>query len=494
MKWVAIDFGSSYSSASVMIDDEPVKVHPIGGLYNMYGFPMVAYVDEQQNIKVCNDALAWRCQNPERFLKDFKLSIHEGELRFLGVNYLSIVTEILKVIKASAQLELNGEIIDAAIITYPSSYSDVDPRLEVMRKASLNAGFSEVRFLKEAEAAAIYYDSLQTHQAGSLTLIYDLGGGTFDSALIEHKDSGYSLIGTSSGAVCGGQQFESAIYRNLSQKYPFKYDTNENLRFMQIDAITKTCKDIKESLSIHEVVSYPEPLFGKLVVELDRKTFNSIIQPLLEKTLQECNSLLHSVGKSWNDLSRIIMIGGSCAVPLVKETIQKYLVGQNASDVRVLHNKSDEDVTIESLFAVSLGALLSVYPIIHSYHDASQPKSFLDIANQYFKGEGVSRNWLKAAYYYNKEYETSASEQAFNQMMFIYQLFLDRLEFDEGMLIFQSIVPKIGDDSVDLMVEVLITLQLQYDKDGYEQFIQDIFDVDYWIPITKKVVESQNNL
>lgn len=77
MNWVSIDFGTSYSSATVMVDDKPVKVHPMGGLYNMYGFPTVAYVDEQKGIKVCNDALPWRCQNPERFVKDFKLNIHE---------------------------------------------------------------------------------------------------------------------------------------------------------------------------------------------------------------------------------------------------------------------------------------------------------------------------------------------------------------------------------------------------------------------------------
>src|SRR5574344_777899 len=158
MKWVAIDFGSSYSSSSIMMNDEPVKVHPIGGLYNMYGFPTVAYVDDDKNIKVCNDALSWRCQNPEHFLKDFKLSIHEGDIPFMGVSYLEIVTEILKVIKSSAQIENNGDVIDCTIITYPSSFSNIDPRLDIMREAAEKAGFKEVKFIKEAEAAANYYD------------------------------------------------------------------------------------------------------------------------------------------------------------------------------------------------------------------------------------------------------------------------------------------------------------------------------------------------
>ena len=61
MNWVSIDFGTSYSSASIIVNDKPVKVRPLGGLYDMYGFPTVAYIDKNGAIRVCNDALPWRC-------------------------------------------------------------------------------------------------------------------------------------------------------------------------------------------------------------------------------------------------------------------------------------------------------------------------------------------------------------------------------------------------------------------------------------------------
>jgi molecular chaperone DnaK (HSP70) len=486
MKWVAIDFGSSYSSATVMIDGKPVKVHPIGGLYNMYGFPTVAYVDENKNIKVCNDALAWRCQNPERFLKDFKLSIHEGELRYLGVNYLSIVANILKVIKTSAQLAINGETIDSAIITYPSLFSDVDPRIDVMREAAHQSGFKEIRFLKEAEAAAIYYNSLQLHQTGTLTLIYDLGGGTFDAALIEHKENGYSLIGASSGTVCGGQQFESAIYQYLNQKYKFKYDTDESLRFLQIDSIAKTCKNIKESLSINEKVAYPVPLLHKLVVELDRRTFNGIIEPLLERTFQECNSFVHSAGRTWTEISRIIMIGGSCAIPYVKEMIEKYLVGQNATYIKVLYNKSDEEVPIESLFAVSMGALLSI-----ENNHTNGNLSDLCLADSLYEGIGQPKNWLEAAYFYSREYKWLGTERAYDRLMGIFQTVLDKLEIEDGNLVLEPIVDCIGENAADEMIEVLLKLQSCLENDGYENFTSDIFKLDFWISIIDEIIDVE---
>lgn len=485
MKWVAIDFGSSYSSSSIMMNDEPVKVHPIGGLYNMYGFPTVAYVDDDKNIKVCNDALSWRCQNPEHFLKDFKLSIHEGDIPFMGVSYLEIVAEILKVIKSSAQIENNGEVIDCTIITYPSSFSNIDPRIDIMREAAQKAGFKEVKFIKEAEAAAIYYDYLKISRDGTISLVYDLGGGTFDAALIQHNLKESELIGVSSGTICGGQQFETAIYKYLNTKYKFEYDSNENLRFLQIDSIVRTCKEMKESLSINEKVAYPEPLLGKLVVELDRQTFNGLIEPLLEKTLQECTSMIHSSGKSWTDISQVILIGGSCAIPYVRELIEKFLKGQNASATKILHNKSDENIQIDSLFAVSIGALLSIE------NRCKKEKSNIKVADSYYIGNEIPKNLLKAAYYYNLEYQQNEDERILEKITTIFQTIVDNLEIEDGCLTFNSILDYLGEDAADEIVDILIKLQNEFENEESNVFVANLFKLEFWIEIINQTIDVE---
>lgn len=298
MNWVSIDFGTSYSSATVMIDGKPVKVHPIGGLYNMYGFPTVAYVDESKRIRVCNDATPWRCQNPERYIKDFKLNIHENEVAYLGVKYSDIITEILKCIKTSAEYTIGNDIIEGVILTIPATYAENDPRKEIMRESALSAGFKEIGFIKEAEAAAIYYHSIQQGQTGTITLIYDLGGGTFDPALVEHTSSGYKLLGSASGKECGGKYFEAALYRHFKNTYSFQFSEDESIKIQQIDGIAKLCKDIKEALSSQQEVSYPVPLMGKTTIAYSRKEFEKLIAPLLEKTFQECSALISSSGKN----------------------------------------------------------------------------------------------------------------------------------------------------------------------------------------------------
>lgn len=489
MNWVSIDFGTSYSSATVMIDDKPVKVHPMGGLYNMYGFPTVAYVDSHKSIKVCNEALPWRCQNPERFIKDFKLNIHENELAYLGVSYSEIITAILRTIKESAEYAIGNETIEGAVITIPASYVENDPRTKIMLESAKLAGFVEVEFIKEAEAAAIYYHSIQKAQIGSITLIYDLGGGTFDPALIEHQANGCRLLGNASGKECGGKYFEAELYKHFKSQYKFIYNNDEAIRIQQIDGIAKLCKDIKEALSSHESVSYPIPLMPDTTIEYSRNEFEILIKPLLEKTFQECTLLVHSAGKKWSDVNRILLIGGSSTIPCVKKFLAQYLIGQNCGEIPILQNKSEEGVLIDTLFAVSIGGLLFHY----TKKQAEPSNEGVDLFTQamaYKKGDSVNKNWIKAAYYFNKDYNATSNDDSFNQLIEIYQLIFDKLELENGNLVFQPIVEYVGEDAVDLLVELLIHLQNDLETKGYELFIQEIFDVEYWIPITDSIIQN----
>lgn len=493
MNWVSIDFGTSYSSATVMIDGKPVKVHPIGGLYNMYGFPTVAYVDELKRIRVCNDAIPWRCQNPERYIKDFKLNIHENEVAYLGVKYSDIITEILKCIKTSAEYTIGNDIIDGVILTIPATYAESDPRKEIMRASALSAGFKEIEFIKEAEAAAIYYHSIQQGQIGTITLIYDLGGGTFDPALVEHTSSGFKLLGSASGKECGGKYFEGALYRHFKNICSFQFSEDESIKIQQIDGIAKLCKDIKEALSSQQEVFYPVPLMGKTTIAYSQKEFERLIAPLLEKTFQECSALISSSGKKWSDISRILLIGGSSTIPCVKSLLRTYLTGQNHPNIPIILNKSEEGFLIDTLFAVSIGGLLSHY----SHSGTIEEKPGEDIPDYYGMGlalkagNGIEKNWVLAVYYFNKAYTATQNEDAFNQMMEIYQLILDKLEIENGNLVFQPIVDIVGEDSVDFLVDVLLHLQNDFETTGYESFIQKITDVDYWIPITESIIHAQ---
>lgn len=490
MNWVSIDFGTSYSSASVLIDNKPEKVHPMGGLYNMYGFPTVAYVEAPDKIKVCNAALPWRCKNPERYIKDFKLNIHEDEISYLGVKYADIIREILKHIKISAEYAIGNEAITGVVLTIPATYTENDPRKQTMYEAARAAGFEEIEFIKEAEAAAIYYHSIQQSQTGSVTLIYDLGGGTFDPALVEHTPNGHKLLGSSSGNECGGKFFEAALYKHFKSQNSLTYDENEFIKIQQIDGISKLCKEIKEALSSQNEVIFPVPLMDDVNFQITRTEFEKLIRPLLEKTFQECSVLVSNAGRQWKDVDRVLLIGGSTAIPCVKSLLHSYLVGQNSGDIPIVLNKSEEGIFVDTLFAVSIGGLLSHF-VNHDNNrsKAQDPKDFFKIATGLKNGNGAKKNWIKAAYFFNEDYVRCNREESFDEMMEIYQTILDKLELENGCLIFQPIVPIVGEDAVDNLVELLILLQQDLESKGYEDFIKEIFDLDYWTPKTEEIIK-----
>lgn len=493
MNWVSIDFGTSYSSASVLVDGKPVKVRPLGGLYDMYGFPSVAYVDESGKIRVCNDALPWRCQSPECFIKNFKLDIHENKIAHLDAAYKDIVGEILVTIKKSAEYAIGGEAITAAVITIPTSYSAVDPRVDVMREATQYAGFEKVEFLRESEAAAIYYNSIQRQQQDSLTLVYDLGGGTFDPALIQHCSNGYKILGHVAGIECGGKYFDAILYKHFNTSKTIEYSNDDQLRVLQIDTLSRMCRKIKEALSENDSVSYPIPILKGQTFDITQKEFETLITPLLEKNFQECQVLIRSVRKQWSDINRILLIGGSCVIPCVKKLFERYLMGQNV-EVPIIQNKSEEGILIDSLFAVSLGGIIYITnKNTKACHQDDVNNGLFEQGLVYYQGTSVAKNWLKGAYYFYKDYIQTEREDSYNYLLQIYQILVDRLQIDNGNLVFQPVMDVIGEDAVDMLVELLICVQEKLDSEGYERFTQQIFDLSYWAQITNSIVENSTS-
>jgi hypothetical protein len=171
--------------------------------------------------------------------------------------------------------------------------------------------------------------------------------------------------------------------------------------------------------------------------------------------------------------------------------MRSYLVGQNGSDIPIVLNKSEEGAFIDTLFAVSIGGLLSHLSMQEKDCDSTietDNANFQELACAYLSGNGVEKNWIKAAYYFNKDYIAKNRDTSFEELKNIYQTLLDRLEIDNGTLIFKQIVPIVGDDAIEQLVDLLMILQEDFETSGYNNFIQEIFSVNYWIPKTEKII------
>lgn len=345
--WVCIDFGTCNSAAAIEVDGEPHLV----AFGNSQYFPTVACVLPDGTIEVCQNAEPLRRQYAETFKQEFKLQIADV-LDINRVTYTELVAEILAFIKGCAETENNGRPLTCALLTVPALYTDEDPRKAVMAAAARKAGFTTVEFMTEPQAAARHYARVCGAPTSGLTLIYDLGGGTFDPALLELSPKGSTPPVGHGGAECGGHFFDKAIYDCLRQRFA---DTDTPLlRSGRLDDY-EACRRLKETLSVREKAS--ALLSNSQTVSMTRAEFNTLITPLLELTLKACDNLLATAGRCWADVSQVLLVGGSTAIPLIGEMLQAHLESHQASQVKIIRNVKGPRGDYNHRFATSLGGI-----------------------------------------------------------------------------------------------------------------------------------------
>ncbi|MFV0468408.1 MAG: Hsp70 family protein [Dysgonomonas sp.] len=348
---MSVDFGTSSSAAAVIIRRKPELVTPI--MIDAVGakiFPTVAYVDNQREIHTCHQADLLKGNDLSRYLREFKLDLNWETLPVVNVSYVEVVSKILETLRNSAIQTLNGDVVDSIIITIPAIYDSTDIRIGIMRAAATDAGFKKVEIIKEAEAAAIYYDYLESNSNG-ISLVYDLGGGTFDPALIKHNTGQYELLGKGRGVPVGGKFFTERITKH--------YIKTNQLNDAQRKGVSFKCEDIKRYLTYNEKWDFPVEEEGRENYVLTRHDFEDMIGNTLDRTIESCSQLIGSVNLEWKDISRILMVGGSCYIPLVIKKIQRKLDSVQASQVRIVKRETESGKQFDPQFAVALGG--SIY-------------------------------------------------------------------------------------------------------------------------------------
>ena len=346
--WMCIDFGTCNTAAAIAIDNKPHIVTNCGQRF----FPTVACVMPDGLIQVCQEAEALRMQMPESFKQEFKLQIHEP-LNLNGVQYIDIVAEILRYVKGCAQIENNNTSIESVVLTIPALYTENDKRIDIMYQAAIAAGFINIEFLSEPQAAALHYSSIIGKKNTALSLIYDLGGGTFDPVLLDMSNASQpKMPGNEFGIKCGGQFFDKAIYNHIN-----KLSSEQNNALLKEKKMEDyaACKRLKEALSIKEKST--QFFSNGQWISLDRSTLNELIKYKISYTIEACDTMLHVANKNWSDLKQILLVGGSTSIPLIQEMLKKHLISHNTSEVRIIRNMIGPNGEYNHLHATCLGGI-----------------------------------------------------------------------------------------------------------------------------------------
>ncbi len=327
---LGIDFGTFYSSAA-LITGNTIKLvkDPVR---HGYAFPSSVFLTDDGNALVGQAAENQRFQDLTRYLREFKRDLGQDVPIILADREWRVeelVTEVLKKLKSEAEYLSGGKPIPDVVLTVPAVYAGY--KRSLMQRAAESAGF-RVTLLEEPVAAATYYawqgDSTAHPPEDEIVLVYDLGGGTFDAALVKKADDHFKLLALPVGLEhCGGLDFDRNIYNDLksacSPELLEILETRDSNSLKTRLMVAEWCQDIKHQLSESGEAEVLIPVGHMESYRLTREAFNAMIEPTVAETIQLCHALLRNAGLDWGQVNRLLLVGGSCRIPYIAETLAR---------------------------------------------------------------------------------------------------------------------------------------------------------------------------
>lgn len=204
------------------------------------------------------------------------------------------------------------------------------------------ADIGPVGVATEPEAAAVHYASTTRVAPGEVVAVYDLGGGTFDAAVLRNTGNGFELLGDPRGIEqLGGVYFDEAVFayvvNNMSEAFS-KLDPDDPGTVAAVARLRRDCVEAKETLSWDTDTAIPVALPNQRTdVRLTRAEFEDLIRPALSDTVEAMRRALASAGLEPESVKSVLLVGGSSRIPLVGQMLMASLRRPVAIDVHPKH-------------------------------------------------------------------------------------------------------------------------------------------------------------
>lgn len=381
-KIIGIDLGTTNSCVAVLEGDKPKVIENAEGGRTTPS--IVAYTDDNE-ILVGQAAKRQAVTNPDNTLyavkrligRRFEDDVVQKDIKMVPYKIVKadngdawvevkgdkkaapqISAEVLKKMKKTAEDYL-GEAVTEAVITVPAYFND--SQRQATKDAGKIAGLDVKRIINEPTAAALAYGMDKT-PGDSVIAVYDLGGGTFDISIIEIADVDgehqFEVLATNGDTFLGGEDFDMRLIEYLADEFKKENSIDLHSDPMALQRLKEAAEKAKIELSSSQQTEVNLPYITAdatgpkhLVVKLTRAKLESLVEALVERTMEPLKLALKDAGKSASDIDDVILVGGQTRMPMVQEKVTEFFGKEPRKDVN-----PDEAVAIG---AAIQGAVLS---------------------------------------------------------------------------------------------------------------------------------------
>ncbi|MDO5784644.1 MAG: molecular chaperone DnaK [Eubacteriales bacterium] len=330
-KIIGIDLGTTNSCVAVMEGGEAVVIPNSEGARTT---PSVVAFNKQGERIVGQTAKNQAVTNAERTIisikrhmgSDYRVSIEDKKYSPQEVSAM-----ILQKLKADAEAYIGSPVTDA-VITVPAYFTDA--QRQATKDAGKIAGLNVQRIINEPTAAALAYGV--DKESEQKVMVYDLGGGTFDVSILEIGDGVLEVLATAGNNRLGGDDFDQRIIDWMASEFQKSNGIDLRGDKMAMQRLKEAAEKAKIELSGVATTTISQPYITAdatgpkhLELTLTRAKFNELTHDLVEATMGPVNQALSDAGLSANDLSKILLVGGSTRIPAVQEAVKK-ITGKDA--------------------------------------------------------------------------------------------------------------------------------------------------------------------
>ena len=363
-KIIGIDLGTTNSCVAVMESDTPKVIENSEGDRTT---PSIVAFTKDDEILVGQSAKRQSVTNPENTVfavkrligRQFDEEVVQRDIDIMPYKIVKaangdawveaggkqmaapeISARILQKMKQTAEDYL-GEGVTEAVITVPAYFND--SQRQATKDAGKIAGLDVKRIINEPTAAALAY-GLDKARGDSKVVVYDLGGGTFDVSVIEiaeiEGEHQFEVLSTNGDTFLGGEDFDRRLIDYLADE--FKKDQGMDLRGdpLAMQRLKEGAEKAKIELSSSSQTEVNLPYITAdasgpkhLNLKLSRAKLESLVDDLLQKTLEPCRIALKDAGLSASDIDGIIMVGGQTRMPKAQEVVKNFFGKEPRKDV-----------------------------------------------------------------------------------------------------------------------------------------------------------------